>query len=415
MGHRDKPKQARERATDILEKWRARGKEDHTAIAEEQDHDQQDDFLPLNLPLDRYDFDLAEFPLFRFYKNRLATREREPLVYTDTITGRDGEQVVREWKVYPSVFGFGGSSTQTLLYDLLQLYIEQGARERYIYFGTLRALFQRQGNRNPSRRDYERMRRDIDILRSCDFQGKNAFWDGKRRAYIDMHWRLFGTVCYAKEEPYGIVGELPSGALEVSDVLQQVARTRGFFALGFTSQFFRDLKPLEKRLALYLAKKFLSQKLHRRFVDDLAKALPIEAAQPFHVRMILKETAHGLLDKHFPLLASFALEQSPRDSRWLAAFHRKARPKFDAPLPRAAARALAPNLAFLVDRIVEATGDAKSRAWWEQCAQTLGHGGVDRALGQLRGACETQHVKRRGALLTKIFQDLACERGVTIH
>ena len=43
----------------------------------------------------RYDFDLAEFPLFSLYKNRLATRGREPLTYTDTIRGRDGEPVVR--------------------------------------------------------------------------------------------------------------------------------------------------------------------------------------------------------------------------------------------------------------------------------------------------------------------------------
>jgi len=206
-----------------------------------------------------------------------------------------------------------------------------------------------------------------------------------------------------------------SGTLEVSDVLQEIARTRGFFVLGFTRHFFRDLKPLEQRLALYLAKKFLSQKLHRRFVEDLAQALPIEATRPDSVCTILKGTAQGLLDKHFPLLASFALEKSPRDGRWLVSFHRKARPKFDHPLPYAAARTLAPNLAFLVDQIVEATGDTKSRTWWAQCAQSLGHGGVDRALGQLRETCELRAVKNRGAMLTKIFQDLARESGVTLH
>jgi len=198
-------------------------------------------------------------------------------------------------------------------------------------------------------------------------------------------------------------------------VLQEIARTRGFFVLGFTRHFFRDLKPLEQRLALYLAKKFLSQKLHRRFVNDLAQALPIEAALPKSVRMILKETAQGLLDNRFPLLASFTLEKSPRGGRWLAVFQRKARPKFDHPLSRDAAKKLAPGLAFLVDRIVEATGDGKSRAWWAQCAQSLGHGGVDRALGQLRETCDLRAVKNRGAMLTKIFQDLARERGVTIH
>jgi len=133
------------------------------------------------------------------------------------------------------------------------------------------------------------------------------------------------------------------------------------------------------------------------------------------VRAILKGAAQGLLDNRFPLLASFAFEKSARDGRWLAVFQRKARPKFDHPLPHAAAKKLAPGLAFLVDRIVEATGDAKSRAWWAQCAQSLGHGAVDRALGQLRETCDLRTVKNRGAMLTKIFQDLAREGGVTIH
>ena len=87
----------------------------------------------------RYDFDLAEFPLFSLYKNRLATRGREPLAYTDTIRGRDGEPVVRTWKAYPGPFGFGGATTQLLLYDLLQMYCEQGASGTQIEFGTVRS------------------------------------------------------------------------------------------------------------------------------------------------------------------------------------------------------------------------------------------------------------------------------------
>ena len=125
--------------------------------------DPDDDPLPERPPGDtsgRYDFDLAEFPLFRFY--RTPAKNRDPLAYTDTITGHDGKPVAREWKAYPGPFGFGGASTQTLLYDLLQLYVEQGARGSQIQFGTLRSLFLRRGERNPSKRDYDRMRRDLD-------------------------------------------------------------------------------------------------------------------------------------------------------------------------------------------------------------------------------------------------------------
>src|SRR6266852_5609259 len=62
-----------------------------------------------------------------------------------------------------------------------------------------------------------------------------------------------------------------------------------FFALGFESRYFCSLKPLEQRLAIYLAKKFISQKVHQRFVDDLARALPIEASRSRDNHALLKK------------------------------------------------------------------------------------------------------------------------------
>jgi hypothetical protein len=40
----------------------------------------------------------------------------------------------------------------------------------------------------------KRLRRDLDILRGYDLHCKNAFWDRKGQAYVDMKWRLFGSV-----------------------------------------------------------------------------------------------------------------------------------------------------------------------------------------------------------------------------
>ena len=73
----------------------------------------------------RYDFDIAEFPLFRFEKPKLRSHDRDqPLVYTDSIVGKNGERVPRTWKAFPGRYGFGGPSTHVLFYDLLQLYVE---------------------------------------------------------------------------------------------------------------------------------------------------------------------------------------------------------------------------------------------------------------------------------------------------
>ena len=361
----------------------------------------------------RYDFDLAEFPLFRFYKNGLGKHDREPLVYTDAIRGRDGELVAREWKAYPGPFGFGGPSTHVLLYDLLQLYTDQGCEGTQLQFGTIRSLLLRRGERNPSKRDYERVRRDMDILRGYDFHCKNAFWDRERQAYVDVKWRLFGSVFYFKETPAETAGQLPFGFIELSPVLQQIARSRGFFPLGFGTDLFYKLKPLEQRLAVYLAKKFISQKVHRRFVEDLARALPIEASRPRDVRSILKEAAQGLLDKRLPILRSYGLT-GPREGRWVAEFVRRAAPGNAAPRPLVRGTGLGPELDRVVGRVVEATGCPGDRPWWTQCVLRLGPGPVDRALGLLGDAGRDGLVRNRGAFLTRIFKDLAEEAGIAL-
>src|SRR5207248_11133370 len=71
----------------------------------------------------------------------------------------------------------------------------------------------------------------------------------------------------------------------------------------------------------------MSQALHQRFVDDLAKALPIDAKRPDNVRAILRNAANGLLQKQVPFLEAFELRKSAREGKWLAVFHRRCVPK----------------------------------------------------------------------------------------
>jgi hypothetical protein len=360
-----------------------------------------------------YDFDLAEFPLFRLNKLASAKSGRDPIRYADTITGRDGRPVQRQWTVHPGAFGFGGQSTQVLLFDLLQLYAEQGARGTQIQFGTLRSLFLRRGERNPSGRDYDRLRRDFDILRGYDIHCVNAFWDSRRQAYVDMNWRLFESVFYFRPTAGPDADGQPFGFVEVSSVLRTVARTRGFFHLGFDRRRFYALKPLEQRLAVYLAKQFTSQKLHRRFVGDLARVLPIEAGRERDVNKLLSAAANGLLAKSLPTLAAFRLTRA-NSGGWLAEFNRGVKPAATYTRPRHAVRAFTPAVADLVARIGEAVGSADDDLWWARCAERLGPGAVDRGLGLLKEARRSGRVSNPGGLLTKFFKDIADEGGIAL-
>jgi hypothetical protein len=130
-----------------------------------------------------------------------------------------------------------------------------------------------------------------------------------------MRWRPFGSVFYFKPHPDGADGELSLGFIVVSSVLRDVARTRGFFALGFGSALLHRLGPLEQRLAVYLSKKFVSQSRHRRFVEALVRALPVEAGPDKDARKILRRAGEGLLVKGLPTLAAFRLERSREGSQ----------------------------------------------------------------------------------------------------
>ena len=85
----------------------------------------------------RYDHSLAEFPAFRFGKRRSGS---EALIrFTDTIAvpGSSQERLERSWTVYPSArWGYGGATTQALLFDLHQIWKADGFRGTRIHFGT---------------------------------------------------------------------------------------------------------------------------------------------------------------------------------------------------------------------------------------------------------------------------------------
>jgi hypothetical protein len=355
-----------------------------------------------------YDFDLAEFPLFSFAK-RPARDRNAPLTYTDTIRGRAGRPVTRTWTAYPGRLGVGGATAHALLFDLLQLYAEQGGRAPVIHFGTLRSLYLRRGARNPSKTDYDRMRRDFAVLRGYDFSCKNAYWDARRRAYVDMDWRLFGAVRYFKAGPGDGTAERPHGQIELSPTFRAALQDRGLFRLGFEGELFHRLPPLAQRLAVYLAKMFTYQTVHRRRVADLARVLPVETRSPADARKVLGRAVSRLLDAGLPILASHRIERGC-DGIWWAVFRRGAS---TARIPAAGPRRLGqPH--YQVERIIAAVAGESGRRWWTLCVERLGPGPVDRAIGLLREAQRAGPVENPGGLLTKILKDLAAEAGVRL-
>ena len=220
-------------------------------------------------PPSRYDHGLAEFPAFRFGTRRDRQRTKELIQFNDTIRSPTGERIERKWTVYPSAqHGYGGRSTHALLFDLHQVWQEDGFKGHHIHFGTLNKLYQRrEPDRPASQAGYNRMRRDpehplrllvfmLGILLGTSYP--NVWWN----------WHIFSGWYEAHrrraDDPQE---ELPLGFVEVSPTFARLARERGFFVTGFSPAFFHELGPMEQRLALYLSKMFVSQSTHWRHED----------------------------------------------------------------------------------------------------------------------------------------------------
>ena len=373
----------------------------------------------------RYDHSLAEFPAFRFGKRR---REPEEVIrFTDTIAGPiPGEdRLKREWTVYPSAkWGYGGATTQALLFDLHQIWKDEGFRGTRIHFGTLRNLYQCQHpGKNPSRLDYARLRRDLDILCGYEFNCVNAFWEPTSRTYGSMRaWHLFTGWYEALRTRAGDPQEeLPFGFVELSDTFAKVAQERGFFVTGFDSELFHRLRPVEQRLALYLSKMFVSQEFHRRHEADLYDALPIESAKLNRRRQTLREATQGLIHKGYPNLARFSFERSARSGGQVVTFHRRQKVEQDHPVRAPILARLPDRVRALVEDIVEQTGDPDSIPMWVRAVRGLGEQAARVALADLRAeqlqraaGGEGGSIKNPGAWLTTKLMAMAQDRGIII-
>lgn len=366
-----------------------------------------------------YDFDLAEFPWAAFSRSD-RPKNNGPIIYEDTIKHPEtGEDISRRFETHPSgQFGHATATTYELAYILIQIYIkEHGCKGDKIHFKSLKHLARERGL-SYTGPNLEKIRRDLTILSTMSINSYNAFWDSERKAYANMvGWSFFGHATYfMPTQRFMQQEELPLGFIEVTPVFQKIAATRGLFGLGFPPEFFFSLKPLEQRLAVYLARRFKFQSFVTHQVDKVCAAIPINAAREDNRRKKLREVAQGLIDKQFPLLANFTVEKSKRE--WKVTFTRKRKPTPEKPIWSAKDLGIRPEEQYVIDEIVSLIGDDSSRAWFVQCLRAIGDGPMNRAIGNFKELYvqEKQPIKTTpGAVMTGIIQGIAEEMGIQIR
>lgn len=196
----------------------------------------------------RDEMNLAEFPL-----TVLSTRAApgvKTLEFHDTIRGKNGETVDREWIITGAdKFGLPTASDDEVLLGLLKLTVEDGMRDRKVYFTRYELL--RILKWTTEGRSYSRLQKALDRLSGVRIRATNAFYDNDSKSHSTKN---FGIID-AYEINSGRDGDLQTSFFLWSEVLFKS------FQVGFIKKldldFYLELKSaVSRRLYRYLDKHF---------------------------------------------------------------------------------------------------------------------------------------------------------------
>ena len=367
----------------------------------------------VSLPRSKYEMNLAEFPLALLSKRKL--KEVRIIEYEDTITGNNGEMIQRKWTVSPSArFGFGSTTITALLFELFQIWKEQGFESRQIHFGSIYNLIQRTGLRNPGDKDYERIRNDLTALVEISIEAKNAFWDNEKKAYVTKVFHLFETVTFYHRNPKSLHQEiLPFSYITASETLMQSVAANAIITLrGVNREFFHSLAPTQQRLALYLGKMLFKSIEHRRDVEKLAQQLPITAKSYKHTKYLLARACDGLIKKNFPYLTSYRFEPSRRQRRDNIVFLRHG--VLPTPTTREDEETKA-KYDLLIEDILAVTGAADRREFYSRAVRTLPKENILICLSLTNAAKHQHEIKKTpDRYFTGLILDYAKQHSLVI-
>jgi hypothetical protein len=287
------------------------------------------------------------------------------------ISGNNGELIQREWTVSPSArFGFGSTTITGTLFELFQIWKEQGFDSPHIRFGSVYNLIQRMGHRTTDDSAYERIRHDLTALVEISIEAKNAFWDNEKKAYVTKIFHLFDSATLLHRNPKTPQqGVLPMSYITASETLMQSVAANAVITLrGVNRELFHSLPPTPQRLALYLSKMLHQSTEHRRDVEKLAEQLPITAKTYKDTKALLARACDRLIQKGFPYLTSYHFEPSRRSKKDNIVFRRNGAVPATVEPENDEARA---KNALLVEDIIRVTGAAERREFYARAVRAL--------------------------------------------
>lgn len=350
----------------------------------------------------KYELNLAEFPVTLLSQS--VPEGKEKIVYSDEIMV-NGKTVERTWTVTGrSDHGLPTGSALDVLFEIINLWKEQGFKRKRIHIGGRYRLLQRMGS-STSARDYERLERILETLHGVHVECEQAWWDADTKKLESESFYLFPKMYTLKENPEDGQRRLPFGWIEADPILHEAVQNGNLLTIN--AQFFRELtSPVQKRLALYLTKMLRRQRKHRRDLMKLAEQLPVSGEYPSHIKQTLNRALDGLLDEGFDLLADYHYEESSGGGENIVFVKGRA--------PSESLNEEAQQ-EVLVEDMIDALGDEKSRGFYELVAKRCPPDMIYRALSETTHDYSPEDIQAsRGAIFTDKIKRYAEQRGINL-
>ena len=200
----------------------------------------------------RDEMNLAEFP---FASIQYQGGEKT-MVFSDTISGKDGQPVERCWTVTGSdAYGLPVAGDVDIAIALLALSQEQGMKSREVLFSRY-DLLQIMGWDNRGR-NYGRIKDGLDRLTGTTIKAERAFYDKQKQAYLSRSFHIIDDYdLWDRANGSGDAGALPLKSMVTWNQYIFKSIKAGYVKRLDTERYFRLSSPIAKQLYRYLDKKF---------------------------------------------------------------------------------------------------------------------------------------------------------------
>lgn len=369
-------------------------------------------------PLDQYELSLAEFPIFNL-SNKQVGKDIKSIVYRDTITGKDGKIIAREWLVTPTKeYDFGTISTMDTFFTLFQIWKDQGFASNEIHYGSVRNILKRR-NLDDVRENYDRIIRDLNCLTGLMITATNAFYDSIAGKYVSESFHIIDNLFFYEDETKfkrknARQEKLPFAKVKVNDTLCRSVHAN-LLLLDHDQIFYQSLTGVEKRLYLYLSKVLKSKAFYKREVLELASQIPIQAKEPKKRKQTLKDGCNGLIKKGFKLLAKVEFIKAADGVTDMIVFIRNGTP-WKGSIEKAGAKKKEQlDIDCLVEDILNVCEDEKSKPFYIKVARLLDDRTIYRTISEVRAAKNEGEIKKSpGQLFTFLIKKYAEEDGIEL-